>query len=343
MTEKSATIEPPPMQPPSAQPQRLGLRVPKVTLGSGVGLIVIFVLVVVIFSRLTPLFLTTRNLLLLLQSVAVLGMIAVFSTMLMVGGGLDLSVGATTALVGVTIAVLQKTIPIGEAVTVGLLIGLAIGLINGLLVTQIGINALITTLGMLSVVRGLAFVVSGGIGVPILNIGFLQLGGGKIDGIPIPVIVMAILFIVAAIIMQFTTYGRAMYAIGGNNRASYLAALPVKRYQMTAYLLSAMSAAVAGVFLISRQGAASPNDSNGFELSVVAAVILGGTSLSGGKGNLFGTLIGVLILGTLSDGMTLLSVNAYYQQITLGVVLLLAVGLDQLRIGNLGRFFRSKY
>jgi ribose transport system permease protein len=144
------------------------------------------------------------------------------------------------------------------------------------------------------------------------------------------------------IVMRFTNYGRAMYSIGGNNRASYLAALPVKRYQMIAYILSGLSAAVAGIFLTSRLGAAAPQASDGLELSVVAAVILGGTSLSGGKGNLLGTLVGILILGTLNNGMTLLSISAYVQQITLGIVLLLAVGLDQLRVGNLGRLLRSK-
>ena len=157
-----------------------------------------------------------------------------------------------------------------------------------------------------------------------------------------PVIVLLIIFIIAVIIMRFTTYGRAMYSIGGNSRASYLAGLPVKRYQMIAYIVSGVGTAVAGLFLTSRLGVASPSASDGFELSVVAAIILGGTSLSGGKGNLFGTLIGVLILGTLTNGMTLLSISAYYQQIMLGLVLLLAVGLDQLRVGGLSRILRAR-
>lgn len=318
-------------------------RLPSVGLGTGLGLLLIYALMVIVMASQSPVFLTSRNLLNLLQSVAVLGMIAVFSTMLMIGGGLDLSVGATTALVGVVTASLQGVLGIWGGVVCGLLVGLIIGVVNGLLVTQIGINALITTLGMLSVVRGLAFVFSGGLSIVVLDLSFGQLGRGNILGIPTPVVVLAVVFVIAVIVMRYTNYGRAMYAVGGNSRASYLAALPVKRYQLIAYILSGLSAAVAGVFLTSRLGAAAPQASDGLELSVVAAVILGGTSLSGGKGNLFGTLIGILILGTLNNGMTLLSISAYVQQITLGIVLLLAVGLDQLRVGNLGRFLRSKY
>jgi ribose transport system permease protein len=324
-----------PKSPPNA------VRLPN--LGNGLGLLVIYILMVIVISRLSPYFLGRANLLNLPLSVAVLGMIAVFSTMLMIGGGLDLSVGATTALVGVVVASTQSTFGVWGAAAFGLAIGLLIGLINGLLVTVVGINPLITTLGMLSTVRGLAFVLSGGLSIPLLDPSFGQLGRSFIAGIPTPVVVVLIMFIVAIVVMRFTTYGRAMYAIGGNRRAAYLAGLPVRRYQLIAYILSGLSAAVAGLFLTSRLGAAAPQASNGLELSVVAAIILGGTSLSGGKGNLFGTLLGILILGTLNNAMTLLSVSAYYQQVAQGIVLLLAVGLDQLRLGNLGQLLRSRY
>lgn len=326
-------------------------RRPTIGLGSGVGLLVAYLVMIFIISRLSPVFLSQRNLTNLLVSVAVLGMIAIFSTMLMIGGGLDLSVGATTALVGVVVANLATPITIDGstlnfgvwgATLIGLLLGVFIGLLNGMLITWVGINPLITTLGMLSTVRGLAFVFSGGLSIQLLDKDFGQLGRGTLGPFPVIVLVLLLLFIVAVIVMRFTTYGRAMYAIGGNSRASHLAGLPVKRYQMIAYTLSGLSAAVAGVFLTSRLGVAAPQASTGLELSVVAAIILGGASLSGGKGNLFGTLLGVLILGTLQNAMTLLSVSAYYQQIALGVVLLIAVGVDQLRVGNLSRFLRAK-
>lgn len=315
----------------------------RLNLGNGIGLLLLYILMVIIINDRSPYFLGSRNLVNLPVSVAVIGMIAVFSTLLMIGGGLDLSVGANTALVGVLVASTQTQFGVVGAALFGLLIGALIGLINGLLVTRVGINPLITTLGMLSVVRGLAFVFSGGLSIALLDESFGQLGRGKIGGLPIIVVAALILFIIAIILLHFTTYGRAMYAIGGNSRASHLAALPVKRYQLIAYILSGLGAAIAGLFLTSRLGAAAPQASTGLELKVVAAIILGGTSLTGGKGNLFGTFLGVMILGTLDNAMTLLSVSAYYQQIALGVLLLLAVGLDQLRVGNLGRLLRSKY
>jgi ribose transport system permease protein len=222
-------------------------------------------------------------------------------------------------------------------------VGLVIGIINGFLVTRIGINPLITTLGMLSAVRGLAFVVSGGLSIQMLDKDFGQLGRGTIGGLPIIVAAAVILFIGAVIVMQFTTYGRAMYSIGGNIKASTLAGLPVKRYQMIAYILSGLGAAVAGLFLTSRIGAAAPQASTGLELKVVAAIILGGTSLSGGKGNLFGTFLGVMILGTLDNAVPFLNISSYYQQVALGVILLIAVGLDQLRVGNFRRFIRTRF
>jgi ribose transport system permease protein len=308
----------------------------------GVGLLVIYLVMIAFLASRSPYFLTTRNLLNLLLATSVLGMIAVFTTMLMIGGGLDLSVGATTALVGMVIASLQDQLGIWGAVSVGLLVSLIIGLVNGVVVTRIGINPLITTLGMLSIARGLAFVISNGLTVPMLDPTFGELGRGNVAGIPVPVIVLALFFVLAIVVMRTTTYGRAMYAIGGNYKASYLAGLPVKRYRLIAYTLSGLSAGIAGVFLTSRLGAAAPQASAGLELSVIAAVVLGGTSLAGGKGNLFGTLIGILVLGTLNNGMTLLNVSSYYQQIAQGVVLLLAVGLDQLRLGGMSRLLRRK-
>jgi ribose/xylose/arabinose/galactoside ABC-type transport system permease subunit len=214
---------------------------------------------------------------------------------------------------------------------------LLVGLTNGLLVTRVGINPLITTLGMFSVARGLAFVFSGGLTEPMLDETFGKLGRGFVAGIPGPVLVFVVVTIGCYIVMRYTKYGRAMYSIGGNRTASYLAGLKVTRYQMTAYLLSGLSAGLASILLTSQLGAGAPQAAFGLELSVIAAVILGGTSLAGGKGTILGTLIGVLILGTLNNGMVLLSVSAYYQQIAQGLVLLLAVGLDQFRIGGIGR------
>ncbi len=259
------------------------------------------------------------------------------TTMLMIGGGLDLSVGSTVALVGVIISHTQDSFGIWGAVAAGLLVGVIVGAFNGLLVTRAGINPLITTLGMLGMARGLAFVISGGLTAPVLDPTFGQLGQGFVGSVPIPVIAMALVTAVCYVVMRYTTYGRAMYAIGGNAEASHLAGLSVKRYQMIAYTLSGLSAAVASVFLTAQLSAGAPQAATGLELSVISAVVLGGTSLAGGKGSILGTVVGVLILGALNNGMVLLSLSSYYQSVAQGLALLLAVGLDQFRLGSLVR------
>jgi ribose transport system permease protein len=298
----------------------------------GAGLLGMLIIIVLVMSFLSPYFLGVQNFLNLLLGVATIGMIAIFSTMLMIGGGLDLSVGSTVALTGVIMSHTQGMLGVWGSVVAGLAVGLVVGLINGVVVTRIGINPLITTLGTFSAVRGLAFVISGGLSEPMLDPTFGKLGRGFLAGIPVPVVVMFIIFVGAVVVLRYSTYGQAMYAIGGNEEASYLAGLPVKRYKLMAYVLSGLSAAVAGIFLTSQLGAGAPQAAFGMELSVISAVILGGTSLAGGKGNLIGTLIGVLILGTLNNGMVLLSISSYSQQVTQGAVMLLAVGLDQLRL-----------
>lgn len=307
-------------------------RVKSSALQESVGLVVMLLIIVAVMTTLSPYFLTSQNFENLLLASSTMGVIAMFTTLLMVGGGLDLSVGSTVALVGVIISHGQYTFGVWGAVALGLAASVLVGLTNGLLVTRVGINPLITTLGMFSVVRGLAYVLSGGLTEPMLDPAFGKLGRGFIAGIPVPVVIFAVVTIGCYVVLKYTKYGRAMYSIGGNATASRLAGLRVKRYQLTAYVLSALSAGVAGVMLTSLLGAGAPQAATGLELSAIAAVILGGTSLAGGKGTIWGTLLGVLILGTLNDGMVLLSVSAYFQQIAQGLVLLLAVGLDQLRL-----------
>ncbi|RME45423.1 MAG: ABC transporter permease [Chloroflexi bacterium] len=300
-------------------------------LREGAGLVAMYIIILVVLGMASPYFFTARNFINLLLASSTMGIIAMFTTMLMVGGGLDLSVGSTVALVGVAISHTQYSLGVWGAAGLGLLVSVLIGVTNGLLVTRVGINALITTLGMFSVARGLAFVFSGGLTEPMLDPAFGELGRGFVLGVPVPVIVFVVVTIGCAVVMRYTRYGRAMYSVGGNETASFLAGLAVRRYQMSAYILSGLSAGLAGVLLTSQLGAGAPQAATGLEISVIAAVILGGTSLAGGKGTIAGTLIGVLILGTLTNGMILLGVSAYYQQIAQGIVLLLAVGLDQLR------------
>lgn len=297
------------------------------------GLAIVFAVIFVVMALLSRFFLTGENLVNLLLATSILAIVAVFTTMLMISGGLDLSVGAVVALTGVLIAVLQPALGIWPAALIGLLAGVLFGLINGLLVTRAGINAVITTLGTLYVARGAALVLSNGLTRPVFDEQFAVIGSGQIAGIPMPVLIALALFVIGMVVLNCTTYGRALYAVGGNAEASRLAALPVKRYQLLAYLLSGFSAGLAGVVLASRLYAAAPTAATGLEFSVIAAVVLGGTSLAGGKGTLLGTFFGVLILATLNNGMTLLSLSSDYQQIVQGLVLLLAVAIDQFRLG----------
>lgn len=301
-------------------------------IGEGAGLVAILILILLVMSALSPVFFTQRNLLNLLLASSTISMIAVFTTPLMIGGGLDLSVAAVAALTGIVIAQLQTSMGIWGATAMGLVAAVLFGLLNGFMVTYVRINPFITTMGAMSLARGLAFVFADGLTVPVYEEGFAQLGEGILLGVPVPVVVSLALFVLAWVVMRYTTFGRAMYAMGGNPEASQLAGLPINRYRMSIYVLSGLSAGIAGVFLTSRLYAAAPQAATGLELSVIAAVVLGGTSLSGGKGTILGTLLGVLILGTLNNGMTLLSLSTDYQQIIQGVVLLLAVGLDQLRV-----------
>jgi ribose transport system permease protein len=296
------------------------------------GLLAIYLLLIVVLWALSPYFLSVNNFLNILVAVSTIGIIAVAMTMVIVSGGIDLSVGSVVALAGVAVAQLSHRMPIGAAVLMALLIGLFVGLFNGVAITRIGINPLIATLGTLSIARGLALVSSGGLTQTIDDEGFAFLGQGRVAGVPFQVLVMVVLFLLVAWVMKSTVFGRSIYAVGGNPHASRLAGLPVSGLQMAVYVISGFSAALGGVFLASQLSAGAPAAAAGIELSVIAAVILGGTSLSGGKGTIMGTLLGVLILGTLNNGLTLLNVSSYYQEVARGIVLLFAVGLDQLRL-----------
>lgn len=321
-------------KPPVTASEKVASRARRGGLRDVLGLLIFYVLIFIFFAVMSPFFLTPQNLVNLLVAASTLGIVAVFTTLLMIGGGLDLSVGSALALAGVVIAVNMDTVGIWPAAILGLAAGTLVGVLNGALVTQMRINPVITTLGTLYVARGLAFVFSNGLTKPVYDEDFARLGSGVILGLPAPVVAALLLFALGFVVMNFSTYGRALFMVGGNADASFLAALPVNRYRLLAYTMSGFSAGLAGVILTSRLYAAAPQAATGLEFSVIAAVVLGGTSLAGGKGTLLGTAIGVLILGTLNNGMTLLSLSSDYQQIVQGLVLALAVAIDQFRLGE---------
>jgi ribose transport system permease protein len=198
------------------------------------------------------------------------------------------------------------------------------------------LNPLIVTLGMMSIVSGSALILTGGLTKPLMVAGFNWIGQGRLFGAPVPLILMMVTYVALSIVLSRTRFGRFVYATGGNTEASRLIGLPVERVQITLYVVSGVSGAVAGTMLAAQLGAAAPAAAAPHLLTVIAAIILGGTSLYGGRGSVWGTLLAVLILGTLNNGLTLMDVSSFWQDVTRGVVLMLAVSLDQIRTRALG-------
>jgi ribose transport system permease protein len=298
-------------------------------------LLAAWIVIVIVFAVLSPYFLTTRNFMNIGMAITVYGIAAVGATIVLISGGIDLTVGSVIGLSAIVVgAMLTVGAPLGVAVLGTILAGALVGLINGVLIVQARINPLIATLGMMSIVRGFAFIYSGGVSHAIVSEEFGFLGRGRVAGIPLPILVMLSLYVIAWAIMKYTDFGHYVYSIGDNALSCRLAGVSVKKWRYIVYIVGAASAALAGLFLASLMQAALPQAGTGYELNVIAAVILGGTSLSGGVGNLLGTLLGVVIMGTLDNGFTLLNVPAFYQMVAKGAVLILAVFIDQLRTGG---------
>ncbi|MGH2613843.1 MAG: ABC transporter permease [Thermomicrobiales bacterium] len=279
----------------------------------------------------SPYFLTTDNALGVARAFSLTAIAAIGQTMVIITGGIDLSVGSVLALSGLSTGMLLATgWPLVPSVIAGLGVGVIFGLCNGLLVTRIGLPPFIATLGMLSIGRGLVYILTKGypVTVPRGEELLLQVGQGYVGVVPIPVIIMLGITVVATAFLSKTTLGRYIYAVGGNEEAARLAGINVGRVKMFVYTMSGFLAAVSGIILLSRLVSAQPSAGLGFELPVIAAAIIGGTSLLGGEGTVLGAVLGAAIIGVLENGMVLLGVNTYAQQAVTGAVVLLAVGLD---------------
>lgn len=324
-----------PLETPVGAPARSAR--PRRRLPETAALAVVLVALAIFFATQSPFYLTPNNLLNILVNAAVIGIIAAPGTLLLVAGQFDLSVGSGAAFIGVVMAWSASQWGIPTAVLLSIAAGLLIGMVNGFAVTVLGINALITTLATLAILRGLGQVLAGG--QTLLLSGFGDLGNARpfLD-IPVPVLILVAVVILMALIMRFTVFGRSMYAIGANPVAARLAGIRTQSMIFGGFLLSGLAVALGGLILVSQLGAASPNAASGLELSVVTAVILGGASLAGGRGTIVGTVLGVLILGTLNNGLTLMNIDSFWQDVARGVLLLAAVGFDQLRL----RFLSDK-
>jgi ribose/xylose/arabinose/galactoside ABC-type transport system permease subunit len=287
---------------------------------------------VVVMAVLSRDFLNGQNLLNVGVQASVTAILAFGVTFVIVSAGIDLSVGSVAALAATVVAwaATHDGLPVWIAVLLGLAVGVAAGLVSGALVAYGRLPAFIATLAMLSVGRGLALVISGG--SPIAFPASVSRLGDTLGGwLPVPVLVMIAMGLIAALILARTYAGRAMFAIGGNEEAARLSGINVKRRKLVIYALSGLFAAVAGIVLAARLTSAQPQAAGGYELDAIAAVVIGGASLSGGSGKASGTLIGALILAVLRNGLNLLSVSAFWQQVATGLVIALAVLLDTLR------------
>lgn len=297
------------------------------------GTFIVLLVLVLTISLINPKFLSMYNILNIFKQVSVNGLIAFGMTFVILTGGIDLSVGAILGLSGMILGLMIAAgTPDVLAIIVVLGVGGLLGFFNGVLISKIRLQDFIVTLATMTMFRGITMIVSDGIpamGVtsnsPFLNF-FSQ---GSILGIPFPMIVFVVVFFILLIILQNTVFGRGVYAIGGNEEVARLSSIPTSRIKTMVYVISGVMSALASVILTSRLSSSQPTAGMGFELDAIAAVVIGGTSLAGGRGRLFGTFIGVLIIGVLNNGLNIIGVSAFYQQFIKGLVILLAVILDR--------------
>ncbi|MDR1808475.1 MAG: ABC transporter permease [Propionibacteriaceae bacterium] len=317
---------------PTARPAARGNPVARFVANNGalVGLVILCVALWIA----TPHFMTTDNVLNVVVQASTIGLLAFGQTFVIVAAGIDLSVGSVAAFAAMVACWLSANVgwPGPVALVAGLVLGLVVGVVSGVSIAYGKLPAFIGTLAMLSVARGLTLVVSDGrpIGTPDA-ISFL---GSDIGGFPVPIIVFAIGGVVCSFVLTRTVAGRSMYAVGGNLEAARLAGLPVKRILVTVFALSGVYAALAGMLLAGRLNSAQPQAASGYELDAIAAVVIGGASLSGGSGRASGTLVGALILAVIRNGLNILNVSSFWQQVVIGLVIAVAVGIDVLRRKN---------
>lgn len=298
-----------------------------------IGTILVFVVIFIFFSLKSPMFLTFDNLINIIRQVSILIIIGMGMTILLIAGQVDLSVGAIVGLTGVISAMLvvNFNLPVYLSFIICILIGGFAGIINGLIVTKLNIPSLLATLGMMTAIRGVAFVVSKGATIFNPPASFLWLGGGKIGPIPIPIIVMVIVFFLMYFIQERTTFATHYYAVGGNSVAAHLSGINVHNNIIILFMISGLLSGLGGVISASRIGVGTGNLGTGLEFDVVTAVVVGGTSILGGIGNLQRTILGALIIGVVTNGMIIINLNSFYQMIAKGLILIIAVGAETVR------------
>jgi ribose transport system permease protein len=299
------------------------------------GILLGLLLIFVVFSLLSPYFLTEQNLINVLQQSSINGCIAVGMTLVIIAGGIDLSVGSTAALAAVVSASLMVSgAPMPLAVVVAGLIGIAAGFVNGAMVAYAGLQPFIVTLGTLSVYRALALIATDGNPVFGLPASFRSLFAAKLWIFPVPVLLVVVVGALAGILLRRSPLGEYLLAVGGNEEAARVAGVPIQRTKIASYMISGGLASVGALILMAWLGAADPTLGNLWELQAIAAAAIGGASLSGGRGSVIGTVLGAVILGTVTNGLTLLNVQAFYQLLATGIIIVVAMLIDRATRGG---------
>ena len=294
------------------------------------GIFFILLVLVILFSIISPNFLTAQNIFNVLRQVAIIGVVSVGMTTVLLTGGIDLSVGS---VIGVSCVLAAQLLILGVNPYLTILIVLItcalIGLLNGFFINKLKIPPLITTLGMLTALRGVAFLITGGMPIFGFESDILVLGRGMAWIVPVPVIIMMIIFAVGILFLERSRYGRYIYGVGGNEEASRLSGINVIKIKYMTYMICGLLSGLAGIMYLGRVNSGTPRAGEGYELQIITAVVLGGVSISGGEGKLGLVVIGVLIMGVLNNGMILLNVQEYVQWVISGLVLIAAVGFDK--------------
>ena len=297
--------------------------------GRQLGTLAGLALLVILLTVLSPYFLTVSNLMNVMEQTSINAVIAVGMTFVILSGGIDLSVGSLVALSGVALAAaLRAGMPLPVALLAGLATGAAAGLANGLLITRGKLPPFIATLGMMSVARGLTLFVTDGRPISGFEAGFRTLATGRVLGVPASVLLAGVLYLAAHLVLTRTRFGLYVYAIGGNEEATRLSGVGVRFHKTMVYVLAGLMSAIASVILTARLNSAQPIAGMMYELDAIAATVIGGTSLLGGSGTIGGTLIGALIMGVLRNGLNLLGISSFLQQVVIGLVIIAAVLVD---------------
>ncbi len=293
------------------------------------GVIIGFILLCVIISFASPAFLTMRNILNLLRQSAVVGIISAGMTLIIISGNFDISVGYICGCAGaITAIVINKGYPFFVMVPVVILFGALVGLVAGVAVAKFAIPSMIATLGMGQVVKGLLLLITGGYPISVKDPVMTWIGKGSFLGIPVPIYIFALSIVVVNFILLKTVLGRYIYSVGGNDETSRLSGIRVDSIKIITFIISSILAAISGIVLTARVGTATATSGEGYELDAIAAVVIGGTCVSGGEGNAWKTIIGVLFMSVISNSFNLLEVHVYFQYVLKGLIILIAVGFD---------------